>query len=73
MSIINAKRYDVSDRYLLIRRRHNQDTNEKYWVWCHPTDGSVHGTDTTKYVKFTTLDDAVQQAESHGYSYEIDC
>jgi hypothetical protein len=72
MSIINAKRYEDNDRHLIIRERFDQDANETYWRWCHPIDGGVHGTNTTSYADFATLDEAVDRALSHGYTYEID-
>jgi hypothetical protein len=72
MSIINATKYDTDDRQLLIRERLNQDTGDSYWVWCHPQDGSEHGTNINKYVEFATLEEATDRALSHGYTYEIE-
>ncbi len=72
MSIINAKRYEENDRRLIIRRYFNLDEATRCWRWCHPADGGVHGTHITKYVEFSTLEDAIESAFSHGYTYEIE-
>jgi hypothetical protein len=71
MSIINATKYDADNRQLLFRERLDHDTGNFYWVWCHPQDGSEHGTKVNTYVEFATLDEAIDRALSHGYTYEI--
>jgi hypothetical protein len=72
MSIINAKRYEENDRHLLIRKRFDQDANKTYWRWYHPADGGMHGTNSGKYAQFATLEEATDEALSHGYTYEIE-
>ena len=66
--MINATQYDTIDQTVLIR----YDKERELVYWCHPVDGSVHGSNVDQYVTFATVADAKQTAEKYGYSVVID-
>lgn len=64
----HATQYDTNDRTLLIR----YDKERQLAYWCHPVDGSVHGSNVDQYVTFATEFEAKQTAEKYGYKVVID-
>ena len=67
--ILNATQYnDTNDQTLLIR----YDKENQCAYWCHPVDGSIHGSNVDQYVTFATVVEATQTAKKYGYQVVID-
>ena len=69
--IRHASKFDETDRVILIRQEQlsGWDSSEvARFYWCHPSDGSPHGSTDSEYVRFNTLEEAIESATAHGFT-----
>ena len=69
----HSNHYEPSDRTILIRHEQQRDENHvPKAYWCHPSDGDVHGSNTSEYVIFDSIGEAQEVAVKLGYEVIFD-